>query len=385
MDIGYNRYIYQNNTIDMMRLSISILFLFLSSSALFSQHLAAYLDYRNRFYVFDRGKTKELENYKVISFQVGGNCIAYQSYGNDLKVYYKGMVRTLEHVAPTEYTVTDFLMGYSMYNVLKVFDDGEVKNLCNYTNGYIVEDSLIAYYDEVQQILNVYHNGDTRTIEDGLLQWPIRSYASGDNILAYITEFDNKFKIYYRGEVQVVDENVRETVYKAGRDIVGFMNLATNGFMVFYKGKYFDLEAFAPRSFQIGDEMMAYVSDQGDFKIFENGDLVTISSFEPEFYLLTDSTLVFVEDGFLKTWCNGRVYEVERYVPQVFRVSERTIAYIDVNKRIKAFSHCEPINISYEMVNSLDMIRNLIIYNVGVNTTKIWYNGKVYWPGASAY
>jgi hypothetical protein len=362
----------------MKRFTLPAVFLLIVPELVSSQHLAAYLDYRDRFMVFDRGETKEVENYKVISFQVGGNCIGYQSYGNDLKVYYKGAVRTLEHVPPSKYTVTDFLFGYSIYSVLKVFDDGEVQTLCNNTGGYIVEDSLIAYYDEVQQVLNVYQDGVIRTIEDALLQWPIRSYSSGDNILAYITEFDNKFKIYYRGEIQVVDQNVRETVYKAGRDIVGFMNLVTNAFMVFYKGKFYDLEPFAPRSFQMGDEMMAYVNDQGDFKVFENGELVTIRTFEPESYLLTDSTLVFIEDGFLKTWCDGRVYEIERYIPRVYKVSERTVAYIDVNNRIKAFSRCQPLTISYEMVNSLDMIRNLIIFNVGVNTTRIWYDGKVY-------
>jgi hypothetical protein len=343
-----------------------------------AQHLAAYLDYMDRFMVFDGGVTSEIENYKVNSFQVGGICIGYVSYGNDFKAYYRGSVRILEHVPPSEYTVTDYLLGYSIFSVLKVFDDGEVKAICNNTNGYIVEDSLIAYYDGVQKILNIYQDGQVRTIEDGLLQWPIRSYASGDNILAYITEFDNKFKIYYRGRLQVVDDNVRETVYKAGRDIVGFMNLATNAFMVFYKGRFYDLEAFAPRSFQAGDEMLAYVNDQGAFKVFENGELVTISNYEPESYQLTDSTLVFVEDGFLKTWCDGRVYVIERYVPSVYRISERTVAYIDVNNRIKAFRRCEPISISLEMVNSLDMIRNLIIYNVGVNTTRIWYDGKVY-------
>ena len=342
------------------------------------QHLAAYLDYRERFMVFDGGQTRELENYKVSSFKVGGQCIAYVSYGNDFKVYYGGSVRTLEHTPPGEYTVTDYLMAYSTFGILKVFDEGELKTLCSHTNGYIVEDSLIAWYDEVQQVLNVYQNGESGTIEDGLLQWPIRSYASGDNIIAYVTEFDNKFKIYYRGSVRVVDQNVRETVYKAGRDIVGFMNQATNAFKVFYKGRFYDLESFAPRSFQTGDEMLAYVSDLGEFKIFENGELVTIRNFAPDSYQLKDSTLVFIEDGFLKTWCNGRVEVIEHYVPDVYRVSERTVAYLDVNQRVKAYIRCEPVNISYETVNSLDMIRNLIIFNVGVNTTRIWYNGKVY-------
>ncbi len=362
----------------MKRLFFPFIALLMFAGTLSAQHLAAYLDYMDRFFIFDRGETKQLESYKITSFQVGGNCMGYVNYGRDLKVYYNGSARLLERVPPTEYHVTDYLMGYSMYSILKVFDDGDVKTLCSNTNGYIVADSLIAFYDEVQQKLNVYHNGMIRTIEDGLMQWPIRSYEAGDNILAYITTFDNKFKIYYRGEVIIVDHNVQETVYKAGRDIVGFMNLVTNAFMVFYKGEYFDLEAFAPRSFQMGDEMMAYVAQEGDFKVFENGELVTISTFEPDFYHLTDSMLVYAENGFLKTWCDGRVYEIERYIPEVYKISERSVAYIDVNRRIKAFIRCRPVTISYEMVNDIDMIRNLIIFNVGVNTTKIWYNGVVY-------
>ena len=342
------------------------------------QHLAAYLDYRDRFFVFDRGETKQLESFRITSYQVGGNCVGFVNYHGDLKVYHNGSARLLERTRPSEYHVTDYLMGYSMHSVLKVFDNGDVKTLCNNTNGYIVEDSLIVFYDEVQQQLKVYHNGQTRVIEDGLMEWPIRSYQSGDNLLAYITTFDNKFKIYYRGEVIVVDQNVRETIYKAGRDIVGFMNLATNAFMVFYKGAFFDLEAFRPESFQMGDEMMAYVTQEGDFKLFENGELVTIHTFPPEKYILKDSALVFEDQGFLKTWCNGRVNEVERYIPRVYKIGERSVAYIDVNNRVKAFIRCQPVHISYEMVNDLDMVRNVIIYNEGVNTVRIWYKGKVY-------
>jgi len=343
-----------------------------------AQHLAAYLDYRDRFFVFDHGEAKQLESYKLTSFQVGGNCVGYVNYHGDFMVYHNGSARLLEKTRPTEYIVTDYLMGYAINSVLKVFDDGEVKMLCNNTNGYIVEDSLITFYDEVQHQLKVYHKGQTRVIEDGLLQWPIRSYQSGDNILAYITTFDNKFKIYYKGEVIIVDQNVQETIYKAGRDIVGFMNLVTNAFMVFYKGEFYDLEAFRPESFQMGDEMLAYVSQEGDFKIFENGELVTIHTFPPDKYILKDSTLVFEDQNFLKTWCDGRVIEVERYIPKLYKISEKSVAYIDNNNRIKANVRCQPVHVSYEMVNDLDLVRNIIIYNEGINTIKIWYKGKLY-------
>jgi hypothetical protein len=96
MKVEQYRYIYTIKTGIMKRFTLPAVFLLIVPELVSSQHLAAYLDYRDRFMVFDRGETKEVENYKVISFQVGGNCIGYQSYGNDLKVYYKGAVRTLE-------------------------------------------------------------------------------------------------------------------------------------------------------------------------------------------------------------------------------------------------------------------------------------------------
>ncbi len=345
-----------------------------------SQHLAAYLDYMDRFFVFDMGIEERLEHYKINSFQVGGNCLLYVDYSSNFKVYYEGQVSQLEEMEPTSYFATDYLAAWSVFNVLKIFEEGEQKVLCSNVDHYIVEDSLVVYHDKVQKQLNVYHQGQTITLEDGLIQWPIRSYRSGDNIFAYITSFDDKFKIYYRGRLLVINDFVRETVYKAGRDVVAYMNQPTNAFVAFYQGDFYILDQFMPESFQVGDGMVAFIDNNGKFKIFEGGDLKQISSFTPDFYELTDSTLVFSEDGFLKTWCDGRVYEVERYIPELYKVSERTIAYIDINRRIKAFRKCERLNISYEMVNSLDMIRNLIIYNVGVNTTKIWYEGELYEP-----
>ena len=361
----------------MKPIALSLVFLCLSFVAP-AQHLAAWLDYLDRFYVFDGGVQRQLEHYKVTSFAVGGNCVLYVDYSHNLKVYHEGKVTRLEEMAPTSYTVTDYLAGYSVYNVLKVLENGKQRVVCSNVDQYVIEDSLVVYYDRVQQRLEAYQDGKTVILEDGLLQWPVRSYRSGDNVFAYITSFDDKFKIYYKGQVMVINDFVRETVYSAGRDIVAYMNQPTNAFVAFYKGDFYVLEPFLPESFQVGDEMLAYVDVNGAFKIFEGGELKLISSYTPDFYQLTDSTLVFGEDGFLKTWCGGAIQEIEHYIPELYRVSERTIAYTDVNRRIKAYRMCEKINISYEMVNSLDMIRNLIIYNVGVNTTKIWYKGKIY-------
>ncbi len=81
---------------------------------------------------------------------------------------------------------------------------------------------------------------------------------------------------------------------------------------------------------------------------------------------------------FFKTYCNGQVYVVERYIPQSYKIDYNTIAYLDQSSFVKAFQFCEPITISYEKVAELELIRNLIIYVEGINKTMIYFNDKVY-------
>jgi len=80
----------------------------------------------------------------------------------------------------------------------------------------------------------------------------------------------------------------------------------------------------------------------------------------------------------LKTWCNGKVYIVERYVPQPYRIDFNTIAYLDQSGFAKAFQNCEQVTLSYSKVNEISLIRDLIVYIEGINKTKVYFNGKVY-------
>ena len=61
----------------------------LFSAQLFPQGggLGAYSDFRNRFYVFDHGEKKMIEEQQVKSYKIGGNCVAYIDYADNLKVY----------------------------------------------------------------------------------------------------------------------------------------------------------------------------------------------------------------------------------------------------------------------------------------------------------
>jgi len=167
-------------------------------------------------------------------------------------------------------------------------------------------------------------------------------------------------------------------IFEAGRDIVAYIDVPDMEFKAFYRGEDYHLEDFKPNSFKAGDEMVAYVNNLGKLKLFDKGEIYEISDFEPQFYEVTDRVLVYEEQGFFKTYCNGEVYVVERYTPQPYRVDYNSIAYLDENGFIKVFQNCEPKTIHFERVKEIDLIRDLVVWVIGINKTAIYFNGQVY-------
>jgi len=344
-----------------------------------SQYLAAFNDNLHRFWVFEAGMFEQLEHLEIQEYQVGGTLIAYLDNSSNLKVYSHGEVEQLLQGEPIKFLATDYLLGYSMYEQLNVYDNGDIRVLSIECDGYQIRDSLIGWHNRISQNIQVYYDGQIYTLEDGLIYNPLESFKMGDNTIAYVQSSTKEFKLFYQGEIIVLDQFAEDLVFEAGRDIVAYMDIPDQAFKVFFKGEEFEIETFKPRSFQVGDEIMAYVDNLERLKFFDGKEVVELSSYEPEFYSVIDRVVIFEEQGFFKTYCNGQVYVIERFVPQPYRVDFSTIAYLDQSRFVKAFlPNCEPITISYERVQEISLIRDLIVYVVGVNKTKIFFNGQVY-------
>ena len=124
--------------------------------------------------------------------------------------------------------------------------------------------------------------------------------------------------------------------------------------------------------------MVAWVDNLGKLKLFDNGEVTTLSTYEPQYYSVHDRVIVFEEQGFFKTFCNGQVYVVERYEPQPYLIDYNTIAYLDENRFVKIFQNCQTTPISFIPVKEISLIRDLVIYVEGVNKTKVYFNGQAY-------
>ncbi len=361
----------------MVRTLFAILFILLSfiSNA---QYLAAFLDYQDHFWVFDAGEFHELEYLEIQDFSVGGILVAYKDNGSTLKIYRNGQVETLLTGDPVKYETTDYLLGYSMYDQLHVYDNGTKKMLSTQAGGYVVEDSLIGWYNTVSQTIQVYYNGKTYTVEDGLIYNPLKAYKTGDNTAAYIQSSTKQFKLFYHGQIIILDDFAEDLTFETGRDIVAFYDAPDQTFKVFFKGRIIDLEPFQPKSFAVGDERLVYVDNLGKLKYFDGGETITISNYEPKFYEVKDNILVFEEYGYFKTYCNGQVQTIERYIPRPYMLDYNTVAYLDESRFVKAFQHCESFMVSYDKVKEINLIRDLIIFVTGINKTAIYFNEKLY-------
>lgn len=340
-----------------------------------SQGLAAYSDYKNYFFVFDSGTTTSAEYLPVQSFQVGGRAVAYIDNTDNLKACSQGKIIKLSDGIISKYEASDYLVTFSIYQMLSVFDGGKTSMLSQFAEYYSTGDSLVAFYDNRNKKFNIYYNGAITMLEDGMTQTPVQNFKMGDNLFAYVN-YLNEFRVFYRGESTKLMTINRTLPYEAGKNVLAYCN-DSYGFSVFYKGANYDLETFQPKAFVAGDDMVAYVTMNDELKVFYDGKTQLLCSFEPPFYKLTDSLLVYNEGGKFKTFYKGDVYTLENYIPTSYLVDFNTIAYLDQQGRLKTFSGGKTSLITNSRIDEFKLYRNVITYRI-YNDNFIYYNAKVY-------
>lgn len=352
------------------------LIILIKSNIATSQPLAAFSDYNKSFYVFDNKKIRLLEHQAVISYKTGNQCVGYISNGNHFKIYHNHISYDVASMVD-KYTVTDNLTTYQIGRQLYVFENGKKKNLSRYVGFYHVGDSMVGFFDTEQHYLQVFYNGQIITIADGLLLENTNAFAVGNNMLAFVDDTHN-FKVFYQNEIY----NVLETDYilspKIGRNIMAFVEPSTDFLYAFFNGELLELENFKPKKFQVGYEKIAYIDHLGAFKLFDNGETYIVSDFPPDKFTLKDNILVFQQQQQLWVFYKGNRFLIENYIPIKYKFKDNTLAYINLNGHLNIFENNQTKTLSYERINNFEVLKDIVIYNQGVNTTKIYFNGNTY-------
>jgi hypothetical protein len=348
---------------------------FISSYSSFSQNLSAYSDYRNYFQAFDNGELRQIDYLPVKSFQVGGAAIAYIDNSNEFRIYSDEQKFDITYGGTLTYFATDYLVTYRVGKVLSVFEKQQAKNLSYYCNIYAVNDSLVGFFDESNYNFSVYYGGNVVDLESSMLE-PPKSMKTGSNTLAYINQSDF-FKVFYQGKIYSL-ENIAPITYKAGSDLVAYIDNYDQNFHLFYKGDTARIETFAPDSFKVGFGTMAYVDNLGNFRVFYAGATRRLLSYRPDFFEVKGYTVLYKVGNNFNVFYKGEVFTLEDYIPADFQIANEGVAYIDVSGRLKLFLKGKSYTVSYEIINNYQLIGNVLTYGVGTNTTKFFWNGKNY-------
>jgi hypothetical protein len=361
----------------MIKTGLTILLSAFVSSMVFSQELATFYDNQNRFFIFDNGKTLQAEYLPVKNFSVGGKCILYTDNRNNLKMYYQGNISTLEVNTVSRFEALDYLAVYSIGGIVKIIENGKVTTISTHAVQYQAEDSLVAFYDAGQQFLAVYYKGEIHMLEDGLIRQSL-FFKSADNLVAFVSSRTGELKVFCQGKIQVIEPFIPGGSFKAGRNIVAYVSPSEQKFKVFYHDNGYDLEDFPPISYLVGDDMVAYLDNTGSFKIFRDGETVEISSFKPDFYQVRNKLVMYGEQGYFKTWYNDRPYLLETYIPNDWKAEWNTIVYRDLNRNIKIFSQGTSRVLTYDLAEKIELYRDVIVVNKGMNNCNVYYKGKKY-------
>jgi hypothetical protein len=343
-----------------------------------SQTLAAYHDNQERFFIFDGGKTIQAEYLPVKSFSIGGNCILYINNRGNLKMYYKGAISDLEVGGVSQFVAMDYLAVYSIGGIVKIIENGNVITISTHAIKYQAEDSLVAFFDASRQMLAAYYKGGIHMLEDGLAGRTVTQFRAADNMVAYVSSRTNDLSVFYQGQIHEVEQFLPAGSFKAGRGIVAYISPSEQRFKVYFNDEVYVLEDFPPMAYQVGDEMVAYVDNSGSFKVFQDGETIQISSFKPDFYQVHNKLIIYGEQGYFKTWYNYRPYLLETYTPSDWKAEWNTILYRDLNRNIKFFSQGTSKVLTYDLTEGIELYRDVIVVNKGMNNCNVYYKGKKY-------
>lgn len=345
-----------------------------------AQNVTAFLDYRDRLIAFDNGMFREIEPLRPKAFGTGGDHVAYADAIGDLKIYRNGKVTRLDRTDVVLPELTDNLFGFKVATILKVHDGEALSTLSINTGGFVVEDSVAAWYDNMQRTFNIWYAGEIFIVEDALANEPVENWKSGDNLIAWVTTVERKFKVFHHGLIHELDDVFDGKLdYKAGADVVAYRDPRGIGLKAFYQGQYLDLEATAPVSFQVGKGIAAWQTIDGSLRVLEGGRIYDAMDFAPQEYFVQDSLVVIRDRDILKVFTGGRMYEVVRYWPEEWSVSWGTLAYRAADRTVCMWREgVSQVAIREQNVVRFQMQRGLLLAVMPLNAVHVWWRGQVY-------
>lgn len=342
----------------------------------FAQNISFLNDYLNNVSVFDNGQLKQLEHLPLKSYLVSNNMFAYEDNAGNFKIYHNHFLHKLSSFA-SNYMLSSHLAIWRMNTQLKVFDNGNAKTLSTNVKQYFLSSNVVVWYDEYEKKLKAYYDAEIYDLDDALAADMTNEVFIGKNIVAFV-DSQGYFNAFYEGEIENIGFYDRVKSVAIGKDIIAYVEEPLNNLQILYYGDISDLESFEPNSYKAGDSFLAYVDANNYLKVFYNYKTEIISFDKPIFYEVADEIMVFGVQNYFKLWYRGKVFTLDSFIPNEFKLKNNVVAWIDNLGYLKFFDGQNVEIISYEKIHSFELHGSCVKYKFGVNSENIYHQGKTY-------
>jgi hypothetical protein len=263
--------------------------------------------------VLYKNELKTLDNLVQAEYWYGDSIISWVGTTNEIKVFYNGVIQTIE-LLPLEQktdpkTTTQYSnakMGDNIFAYVdgsqqfKVFYNGAVTTLESYEPAmYLVDRDIVVYLDYLNNIKFFYQGKSYETTMNGLTR-----YWTGEGYFVYYT-LGHELAVWYNGEETILAQD-RPKDLLIQQNIVAFTD-KSNNFYVYYKGKTELLERFQPLSVKAYRDLVVYQDLDGRLKGYYFGKQVQISDQIVTDYKLYNLTVEYsLQPGDHTFWCDGQ-------------------------------------------------------------------------------
>lgn len=307
------------------------------------QKVIPLVDFNNWFKSFEQGVFKQLDFQPVKEFKAGDDVVGYIDVRGNLRVYDGEDILDLANVN-AEYTVSDHLLTWKIGETLNLWDGGELRTLSYRCGNYTVKDSIVVFQDTRFNTLNVYYDGDV-TVLTTSIEGPKVADFVGENIVAYRDNGD-LYKVFWQGEVYELDAWQGHIHFEGGTDILAFNDPITGTFAIFENGQFLDLEEFHMNRFKAGRGFIVYENQNNDLKLYQDGNINTISNFGASSWMVVDDVLFWKENGISYGYQNGQKFELARFEIEEVQLKNNVIAFRNVMGGVDALMDGKVVNIT---------------------------------------
>lgn len=335
----------------------------MQSQTMKAQPLSAYYDFQNQFFAWDNGMIRKIDYLIPLEYKIGRYALPYLDNARNFKIYCNGATTKINSGNTNAFYPSDYLVTFQNNTVLQVWENGEITKLSNLCDKFVSGDSLVMFFDRVQSEYRMYYNKEIFTLE---------TFLSGINTSSLIRT-DSAQKRFDNMDIA----NGQIPTFQLSDNIAAYVNFSDQ-FKIFYLGKLIEQESYPIKSFGVGRNTVTYVDINNEFKVFYKGNTTSIDAYVPYQYQTGDNLVAFIgSDNYFKIFYNDTVHNIG-YMQPDFVVVDNIVYYTDQSGYFHVFYKGKDYTLESYTPTEIRAQYNSIAYVSNSRMIKLFTEGALY-------